>query len=165
MLLLKFLFARSSTMVVLAVLTGMLSGAGSATLMALMNLVLSRPAIHTNMMAAVFVGATLTVLFANLGSRLLLLRISGNAVLEMRVNLCTRILTTPLWRVETHGTGALIVTLTEDILAVSDTLAEFPLLCIHAAIICACLTYLFWLSWLLALLFLVVFAVGVLIHS
>jgi putative ATP-binding cassette transporter len=58
-----------------------------------------------------------------------------------------------------------MASLTEDLLAVSDTLSDFPLLCINAAIIVACFSYLFWLCWPQALGFVVFFVIGVLIYE
>ena len=165
MKLLSFLVRQSPATLSLAILTGIISGLASAGLMAVINHTVSRLDHPPNLIAWAFVGVTATVLLSNLGSRLLLLRVATQAVMNMRMNLCRQILVSPLRQVETHGSSRLVAALTEDILAVSDTLADFPLLCINIAILLACVSYLLWLSWLLALGFIVLFLIGTFIYE
>lgn len=165
MKLLSFLVRYSPRLLLFAVLTGIVSGAASAALMALINQTLASSGEATTAFALPFMGVTLVVLTASLGSRLLLLRLSTQAVLKMRLHLCKQMLGAPLRQLEEHGSPRLMAALTEDILAVSDTLAELPLLFINIAVISACLAYLGWLSWPLMLCYLAVFAIGVVAYQ
>ncbi len=165
MKLFRFLIKYSPATLIVAVLTGIVSGASSASLMALINRTLADVEGTSSPVIWAFAGIMLTVFLASLGSRLLLLRISTRAMVKMRMGLCRQILASPLRQVESHGAPRLMATLTEDILAVSDTLAQVPLLCINIAVIAACVTYLFWLSWPLALGFVVLFALGVVTYE
>jgi putative ATP-binding cassette transporter len=165
MRLFSFLVKHSPGVLVLAVITGIVSGSASAALMALINRALSGLAHPPNSLAVAFAGVTLTVLLSNLISRLLLLRLSTRAVLQMRINLCEQILVSPLREIEDHGLPRLMAALTEDVLAVSDTLADFPLLCINGAVLLACFSYLIWLRWPLGLAFVAFFAFGTLTYE
>src|SRR6266850_1199658 len=165
MKLFSFLVRQSPSALILAVLTGIVSGAASAALMALVNQTLVPVASPSETLGWAFVGITATVLISRLSSKLLLLRLSTRAVFNMRMHLCRRILLSPLREIERHGSPKIIAALTEDLLAVADTLAKFPLLCINTAIVVACFFYLIWLSWKLALGLLVFFAVGVVIYE
>jgi putative ATP-binding cassette transporter len=159
--LLSFLVKHSPWLFSLAVLSGLASGFASVGLMALIIKVLGRLDRQSPQIVWVFVGVTAVVLVSNVTSSLLLLRLSTRAVFQMRIHLCNQILRSPLRLVEHHGPSRLMAVLTEDVLAVSDTLAQVPLLCINTAVTAACLSYLFWLSWQLALGSLSFFAVGV----
>ncbi|MEM9387921.1 MAG: cyclic peptide export ABC transporter [Pseudomonadota bacterium] len=165
MKLLLFMVRYSPMTIFLAVLTGIVSGAASAVLVALVNQRLAGLDSPAEGLAWLFVGTIAAVLVANLSSRLLLLRLATQAVKEMRLNLCDQILKAPLRDVEIHTRSKLMAALTEDILAVSDTLAEVPLLLINAAIITACFSYLAWLSWPLMLIILAIFVAGVVVHE
>ncbi len=165
MKLLYFMVRYSPKTIFSAVLTGIVSGAASAILVALVNQRLADIDSPVEGLAWVFLGVMAAVLIANLSSRLLLLRLATRAVTDMRLNLCDQILKAPLRDVEIHTRSKLIAALTEDILAVSDTLAEVPLLFINAAIIAACFGYLAWLSWPLMLVILSIFIAGVVVHE
>ncbi len=162
----RFLVKYSPGLLTIAVLVGVMSGVASAAVMVVINLTLARTDFATpRELALAFAGATTTVLIASLGARWLLLHMSTNAVKRMRISLCSQILCSPLRDVEALGAPTLIATLTEDVLAVSDTLAEIPVVCINIAILSACFTYLVWLSWPLAVIYFAVFFVGVVIHE
>lgn len=165
MKLFSFLFKTSPWILALAVITGIASGIASAGLMALINVKLAQIDQPMNALAWAFAGVTATVLISNLISRLLLLRLSTRAVKDIRLDLCRQLLTAPLREVERHGSSQIMAALTEDILAVSDTLAEFPLLCIYASILIACLVYLLWLCWPLGLGLLGLFIFGVISYE
>jgi len=161
----RFLVKYSPGVLAVAVLLGIVSGVSSAAVMAIVNRALAGVAGDVGTLGLAFLGVTLTALTANLSTRLILLRLSTSAVREMRMSLCGQILVSPLRDVESHGPSKLLAVLTEDILAVSDTLAELPVVCMSAAVITACFTYLIWLSWPMALAFIGVFSLGVLIHE
>src|SRR6185369_2471927 len=66
---------------------------------------------------------------------------------DLRMNLSRRILATPLRHLEELGSHRLLGALTEDVPVIGNALMVIPLLCMHVAIIIACLVYLAYLSW------------------
>jgi putative ATP-binding cassette transporter len=165
MKLFSFLLKHSPWLLALAVVTGVMSGVASAALMALINTKLAHIDGALGALAWGFTSLAALVLISNLTSRLLLLRLSTRAVLDIRLHICRQLLLAPLRQVESHGSSPIMAALTEDILAVSDTLAEFPLLCINVSILLACLSYLLWLCWPLGLALLGLFIFGVLSYE
>ena len=165
MKLFSFLVKHSPKVLVLAVLTGILSGVASALLMALINYKLVHFTQQASLIAWAFMGVTLTALLSHIGSRLLLLKLSTTAVMKMRTDLCSQLLVSPVRQIESHGSSKIMAALTEDVLAVADTLSNFPLLCINLSIILACVTYLLCLSWMLALGFIACFITGVFLYE
>jgi putative ATP-binding cassette transporter len=105
------------------------------------------------------------VVAAELLSRLLLLRVSSRAVRDMRMNLCEQILKSPLRRVERSGSSGLMAALTEDVHRIAEALIALPTQCVNIAIAVACFSYLFYLSWPLALGFVGIYLVGIVAHE
>lgn len=79
-------------------------------------------------------------------SRVLLVRLLQRSVHDLRLRLCQQILVTPLPQIEAVGTSRLFTVLTEDITAISGTLALLPSICINVVIIVGSLIYLVYLS-------------------
>ena len=165
MKLLSFLLKQSPGLLFLAVLTGVGGGVASAVLLALINVRLTHLGNSSATLGEAFASVIAIVLVAHLVSRLLLLRLSTAAVYKLRMHLCRSLLHCSLREVEAHGSAAVMAVLTEDLLAVSDTLANFPLLCINVAVLIASFGYLFWLDWKLALSFVGCFVGGILIYE
>ena len=165
MKLMAFLLKQSPGLLWLAVLTGVGSGLASAVLLALINIRLTHLSQPSTTLGEVFGSVTAAVLVSQLISRLLLLRVSTSAVFKLRMHLCRSLLLCPLREVEAHGPAAVMAVLTEDLLAVSDTLANFPLLCINLAVLFASFGYLFWLNWRLALAFVLFFLAGIVLYE
>ncbi len=165
MKLLGFLLRQSPWLLAAAVATGIAGGLASAVLLALVNVRLTHLAAASNTLGEVFASVIAVVLVAHLASHLLLLRLSTAAVFKLRMHLCRGLLGCSLREVEAHGPAAVMAVLTEDLLAVSDTLANFPLLCINLAVLLAGFGYLFWLDWRLALLFVATFVAGVFVYG
>ncbi|MBM7114698.1 cyclic peptide export ABC transporter [Archangium primigenium] len=127
-----------------AVLCGMLSGAGSAGLISLINAVLAG---HPPAGAAWrFVGFGVLALGTRVASQTILNNLQQGVLQEMREDLVRRILAAPLRRLEESGGHRLLAVLTEDVLVISNSLLSIPHIFINAAIIVGCLSYLAWLS-------------------
>jgi putative ATP-binding cassette transporter len=137
------LLKGSEWTVAIAILTGLISGGGSAQLIALINRALSQP---TDRFIELFIGLALVVLVTNLISQFLLIKLSQQAVYQLRLQLSQRILSAPLQHLEALGAGRLLATLTEDVRALSDSVPLIPFLCIDITIVAGCLIYLSWLS-------------------
>jgi len=128
----------------LAVLCGLLSGAGSAGLISLINAVLAG---NPPTSAAVrFLGFGLLALVTRVASQTILNNLQQGVLQELREELVRRILAAPLRRLEEAGGHRLLAVLTEDVLVISNSLLCIPHIFINAAIIVGCLSYLAWLS-------------------
>jgi putative pyoverdin transport system ATP-binding/permease protein len=152
--LIQFLLKSSWTSVLAAAITGSISGIGSAGAIALINRSISQitpehPQAPQGLLWG-FVGLVAVVLVTNLTSQFLLVQLAQDAVYKLRLRISGWILASPLRHLEELGASRLLVTLTEDIQAISSAVFSVPTLCINMAIIFASLTYLGWLSiWVL----------------
>lgn len=155
------LLLRSSwVMVVIAILAGGISGAGSALLIASINTAISRSEESTHQLLIGFIGLAIMALVSGTVSQFLLARLSQQAIYRMRLQLSQWILACPLRHLEKLGANRILAVLTDDIEAISNTVLNIPFLCVNAAVVIGCLGYLAWLSWGVFLAVLVVLAVA-----
>jgi putative pyoverdin transport system ATP-binding/permease protein len=122
---------------------GLISGASSAALIALVSRATNGNA--TNLLWP-FVSLAIIALITGLGSQFLLIQLAQNSVHDLRMSLSQRILAAPLAKIEELGASKLLATLTDDVAMLSNTIAVIPFLCIDLAIIASCLIYLAALS-------------------
>jgi putative ATP-binding cassette transporter len=151
-----FLWRYSRRIVAVAIVLGIVGGAGSAALMALINgrLTGAQP-LGTGLIWG-YAGLVAVVMATNLTSRVLLNYLSEQATYELRMRLCERVLSVPLRHLEELGAHKVLAALTQDINVITAALLSFPMMCINLAIMAGCIIYLGWLS-LTVLLTLVVF--------
>lgn len=159
--LIKFLLRISWTRVVLSILLGIVSGACSTGLLALINTKLNSDRISTSTLLLMFVALCLVVPLARFTAESLLIGLGQGAVFNLRLQMCRRILAAPMRGLEEIGAHRLIATLTDDIPAITAALTYIPLFCINIVVVVGCLVYLGWLSipTLLAVLFFMVIGV------
>ena len=163
MQLIYFLLRSSWKMVAIAMFTGFLSGGSSAGLIALMGRVVGSDQTASMTSIAWSFGALAGVaLTTSIISQVMLIRLSQNAVFQLRLSLSRQILSSELSYLEQLGGPRLLATLTEDIQAISQAVFIIPFLCIDIAIVGGCLVYITWLSWsvLLAVCLFAVLAIG-----
>ncbi len=162
MRLISFLLRSSWGMVTLAIVTGFLSGGSNASLIALIS---SGASNNANSRLAIiiwgFVGLALVALITSVISQMLLIRISQNAIFQLRMRLSNQILASELSHLEQLGNPRILATLTEDVQTVANAVHVIPHLCIDLAIVIGCLTYITWLSWLVFLMVLGVSVVAI----
>ncbi len=153
-----YLLLRSSwSTVAIAALTGLASGGCSAWLIALINRGLTADV--NNHIAGYFLALAIVALLTGFISQVMLIRLAQSAVYDLRLRLSQGVLSAPLQHLEELGASRLLVTLTEDVQTLSNTVFLIPFLCIDIAIIVGCLVY---LSLLSGVVFLVVVAMMVL---
>lgn len=146
--LLLLLLRTSWVILVLAIIMGLLSGASSAGLIALISTLLEgTEAVEIAKLTWSFVGLCFLLVVTSSASQALLAHLSEGAVFDLRMLLSRRILASSLPLIEGIGAPRLLATLTEDIQAVSGAFLSFPLVCTDVAIVVSCLIYLSWLSW------------------
>jgi putative pyoverdin transport system ATP-binding/permease protein len=139
-----FLLRNSKRIVFLIIMAGIAGGLSSAGLIALIHEALIQP--RTNVLMWSYVGLCFLILFSNIASQILLLRLSQGAVYDLRMRLSLQIIRAPLRRIEESGTARLLTALTGDANTISQALSSVPILCINVATLLACLIYISWLS-------------------
>jgi putative pyoverdin transport system ATP-binding/permease protein len=160
----SFLMGYSPRTVFFAALTGIISGASNAGLLALFNAALSGRA-KSSMLVASFIGMCLFLPATRFVSELLLTRVAQNALFDLRMRLCRQALSAPLRHLEEIGTSRLITALADDIPTITVALVSVPLLCINLAIIIAGLIYLGYLSMIVLLAVLGFMALGIVTYQ
>ena len=146
--LIYFLLRSSWRMVAIAIVTGFLSGGSSAGLIALISSSLSRgPSASLSAVGLGFIGLAGIALVTSIISQVMLIRLSQQAIFELRMQLSQQILASELSHLESLGGPRLLATLTEDVQAISNAVFMVPFLCIDIAIVVGCLIYIAWLSW------------------
>lgn len=151
--LIYFLLRSSWGMVAIAVATGFLSGGSSAGLIALISHAASSSgASRLTSIIWGFTGLAIVVLITSIISQVMLIRLSQNAVLQLRMRLSRQILASELTHLERLGNPRLLATLTEDIQVVANAVYQMPFIFINLAIVLGCIAYITWLSWLVLVL-------------
>ncbi|MDF5728184.1 MAG: cyclic peptide export ABC transporter [Rhizonema sp. PD38] len=146
--LIYFLLRSAWGKVAISIVTGLLSGASSACLIALIGSAASPTA--TSRLTSIawgFVGLVIVALITSIISQIMLTRLSQTAVFQLRMRLSQQILSSELSHLERLGNFRLLATLTEDVQAVSNAVYIIPFLCIDIATVVGCMLYLTWLSW------------------
>ncbi|MBR8838754.1 MAG: cyclic peptide export ABC transporter [Stigonema ocellatum SAG 48.90 = DSM 106950] len=160
--LIYFLLRSSWGMMAIAIVTGFLSGGSSASLIALISSATSSsPASRLTSIAWGFVGLAIVALVTSIISQVTLVRLSQNAVFQLRMRLSHQILASELGHLEQLGNPRLLATLTEDVQSVANAVYDIPFLCIDIAIVLGCLLYITWLSWTVFVLVLCLILVAV----
>lgn len=141
-----WLLLRASWMsVALAIFTGLISGASSARLIALINHAINGYIDNDNLFWH-FLELALLALFSGILSQVLLVKLAQHAVYNLRIKLSKGILAAALQHTEELGVSRLMATLTEDVQTLSHTVFVVPFIFIDVAIITGCFVYLTWLS-------------------
>jgi putative ATP-binding cassette transporter len=146
MSLIWFLLRASWITVVIAAVTGSISGICVAFLIAVINNAVNSNNPSTNQLLWSFIGLAFITLFSSIVSKFLLVNLSQQAIYKLRLNLSARILACPLRHLEALGANRLLATLTEDTISISYAVFNIPFFCINLAIVVGCLAYLSWLS-------------------
>src|SRR5688572_4180894 len=118
----KFLLRSSKITVALAMLVGLISGAGNAVLLALINSLLTGVASSVTELPA-FIGLCLLISISRIASELLLIRLGQGTLLRLRIELSRQVLSVPLRRLEEMGPHRVLVTLIDDISNISNAVA------------------------------------------
>jgi len=150
--LISFLLRSSWGMVAIAVFTGFISGSSSAALIALISRAVSQDTtLPITSLFWSFLGLALIVLITSIISQVGLIRLSQEAIFQLRLSLCRQIIASELNHLEKLGTSKLLATLTEDVQDVANAVFILPFLCIDLAIVLGCFVYITWLSWAVSL--------------
>ncbi|PZD71543.1 ABC transporter ATP-binding/permease protein YojI [Acaryochloris thomasi RCC1774] len=146
MALISFLLRSSWRIVAIALTTGFLSGGCSAAVIALVSRTLAEGG-QSTVLAWSFAGFALVALTTSIVSRVVLVKLSQDAVFALQSRLSRQILATQLNHLERIGSPRLLAILTEDIQTLSTAVSAIPVLCINFAVVIGCMVYISWLSW------------------
>lgn len=136
---------RSRATVVFVIIAGIISGGSNALLIALINSGINGRGGRAVIWA--FVGVCVLLPLMRFLSQAFLARLTADIVYELRLSLCRRLFSVPLRVLEEHGQHRILATLTDDIPVITNALVTIPLICMHLAIVGACLVYMAYLSW------------------
>lgn len=140
----RFLLAVSWRNILIATITGLISGAGNAMLISLINRSVSQASLPNALLYFALMG--LFVLMTSTLSQFMLIHLSQNAIYQLRLRLSHNILSSPLQHLEQLGENRLIATLTDDVRTLAHAVSAIPNLCIDLATVIGCFVYLAWLS-------------------
>jgi putative ATP-binding cassette transporter len=157
----KYLFRVSRRTVLLAILFGIISGASSTGLLALVGVALNRGGLSAGFLLWSFIGLCVVMSVSKYAADLLLVWLGQEAVYNLRLKLGRQILASPLRQLEQIGPHRLLATLTDDITSIINALLFIPTLIINVAIVLGCLIYLGWLSPAVCLAIVVSMLVGI----
>jgi putative pyoverdin transport system ATP-binding/permease protein len=161
-----YILLKSSRIIVaIAIFTGLVSGTCSARIIALINSAINNTANFSFVLIWSFIGLVFITVISRFISELCLIRLSQKVIFDTRLLLCRQIVSSPLRYIEELGTSRLLAILTDDIQAVSESVAFIPSLCIATAVVIGCLIYLIYLSWIVFLGFIVFLAIAILSYE
>jgi len=161
MKIIKFLTKYSRAAVILAVITGIISGASNTGLLAVINAVLRNNGFSITTLLLMFVGLCVLLPVTRFIAEVLLIRLGQGALVDLRMRLSSQILSAPLRQLEKIGAPRLLAALSDDVPIITNALLAVPILCINIAIVIGSLVYLGWLSWVVLLAVLFFMAVGI----
>jgi putative ATP-binding cassette transporter len=128
------------------IVAGVASGLALAGLIATINALLARGAVRSTTLTAAFLGLLLLRPALRFLAQFLVVRLTEQGFVTLRMDLCRRILDTPLRRLEDLGRARLTAGLTSDVGQIVSAMVLLPTLVMHAAVVLGFLVYLGWLS-------------------
>ncbi|MFG2027202.1 cyclic peptide export ABC transporter [Streptomyces sp. NPDC048825] len=142
----SLLATRSRATVIAALFAGLLSGAATVGLIAVLQQVLDQLDDPGALLIVSFIAAASTVLLAGAVSSVLLIRLAQRTIQELRMELCRRILDSGMRRIERVGTARLQSALTDDVQVITGAVSSVPLLVMNSAIVIGAFVYIGLLS-------------------
>jgi putative ATP-binding cassette transporter len=143
-----------------AIVAGLVSGAASAALIALVNTALHHGDLSRSRLAAGFAGLVATKVASQALARLLLNRFSQRTLADLCRDLSRRVLATPLRHLENVGIPRILATLTDDVAWLGWAVQNVPTTAMNGAVLLGCAIYLGWLSWSILLVVTLVVSIG-----
>lgn len=158
------LLLGSRAWIVLGVVTGIVSGLGSAALIGLINTEVHAISSDVGYVPWLFTGLGFLVLSTHVISTIIIMRAGQTAARDLRMELSRRMMSAPLQLLQQLGAPRLMANLTEDIGVLVDAFQIVPHMCINISWVLGCLIYLGWLFWNLFILVVTVITLGILVH-
>lgn len=146
MKIIKFFLRASPRYMMLVILGGVISGAASIGVLALISSALANLDSWSSIHVIAFVVLCVLVPASKVASEMTLNWLGQATVFELRQRLSRQILNAPLRELEKIGSHRLLATLTSDVLSIANSLQAVPMFCINLAIVIGCLIFMGWLS-------------------
>jgi putative ATP-binding cassette transporter len=150
MKLILFLLRASWRVVLMAALVGGVSGAASVGLVVMISHRLETVGEANGgvsvELVGLFVALCIVILLTQVGSQVLLSRLTQTTIAQLQLGLCRRILESPLKHLEEIGTPRMLASLTGDVSVVSQAMNGVPVLGVNIVILVCGAAYLGWLS-------------------
>jgi putative ATP-binding cassette transporter len=151
---------RSRLLAAAAVGAGLISGACSAGLIALINTALHRAGLSRTLLVVGFAGLVASKVASNAVARLLLNHFTQQTLTDLCRDLSRKVLATPLRHLEQVGIPRILATLTDDVAWLGWSAQNVPTLAMNMAVLAGCAIYLWWLSWSILLVVALVIVIG-----
>jgi putative ATP-binding cassette transporter len=145
--LIRFFFRGAPAMMTCSFAAALLSGACNAGLIAMVNAVLAHEGVPTRWMLGGFIALGLGRLLTNFMAQITLAHFSQRSSARLRRELVHKVLSVPLRQLEEVGAPRIMVTLTEDVLVLTEAMLVIPTFAVNIAILIGGAIYLAWLSW------------------
>jgi putative ATP-binding cassette transporter len=140
----KFILKSSWLNILIATISGFISGGCAANVITLINRAVNLES--NSHLVLYYFGLVFLTLGTGIISQFVLIHLSQKAIYQLRIKLSRNILASPLDRLENLGEHRLLATLTDDVRVLSHAVSVIPSICIELATIFGCLTYLIFLS-------------------
>ena len=137
MQLIRLLFTISRARIVAVFAAGLVSGVANTYLLTLIGSVLS-PETHHGTTWQRFAVTASVALASSMLSQLLLIRLTQDAIYQLRAQLSSGVVSAPLEQLERLGAHRLLATLTEDVRSLSLAVTALPNICVDAVTILGC---------------------------
>jgi len=145
--LLRMFLQRSKRRLCIATLCGVISGLSTTALIVIVNHMIQFRSQQLSALIATFASLCVIRLLAGILSHALLVRLSQEAVHDLRLDLCRKIVDAPLRQLEQIRASRLTTAFADDMLLVAMAVINLPYLFVNVIILSGCLVYLGWLSW------------------
>jgi putative ATP-binding cassette transporter len=150
--LIRFFFRGSRPLMFSTMAASLLSAACNTMLLAMVTTALTQPGNPSRAIIWGFVAVVAGRLLANFTAQLMLANFAQRSSANLRRDLVGKILNVPLRQLEEIGAPRLMVSLTEDVLSLTEAMLAIPTFAMNAAILLGGAIYLGWLSWSVLLL-------------
>jgi putative pyoverdin transport system ATP-binding/permease protein len=140
----QFILKSSWLNILIATISGFVSGGCTARIITLINQAINSES--NSHLVFFYFGLILLALGAGVISQFVLINLSQKAIYQLRLKLSRNILASPLERLENLGENRLLATLTDDVRVLTHAVSILPAMCIEIATIIGCLAYLILLS-------------------
>lgn len=141
-----FALRYSASLILFSTFAGIISGVSGAILMALINAKAAGAKVGLNPSPQTFAALATLVLVSTAAAGFLCTYLTQRIGFEMRLQICRKLLATPLRRLEELGAHSILAVLTQDITTIIAAIVRLPAFCINAAIVLSGFVYLGWLS-------------------
>src|SRR5437899_7496776 len=161
----RFLLRGPKGTLLVLLATGLIAGACSAGLLAVINVLVHHTGGVPRALALLFAALAVAKIAAHGVSQLSLVYLVQDAVLHLGLKLCAQVTRTSLRTLEKKGPSHILAVLTDDVSAVAWALQCVPGLTINGAVLVGGAVYLAWLSWTIFLVVVGLTLVGALTYK